>query len=230
MSQGGLKPVVLLADCDATSFPLRQALTRGGYRVTHAPNGEEALMRVQEQKPDLVLLDWSLPTISGLEVCRRLRSARDTRYLPIIMVTARDCEKDRVRGLDTGADDYVTKPFSNGELMARIAAVLRRVRPSLVSNLVRAGKIEMDRVAHRVRYDGREIALGPTEFRLIDHFLQHPGRVFSRQQLLDAVWGTGADIEVRTVDVFVGRVRRSLQKAGGIKIIRTVRAGGYSLG
>jgi two-component system phosphate regulon response regulator PhoB len=187
-------------------------------------------MRVQEQKPDLVLLDWSLPSISGLEVCRRLRSARDTRYLPIIMVTARNGETDRVRGLDTGADDYVTKPYSNAELMARIAAVLRRVKPNLVSNVVRAGKLEMDRAAHRVKYEGREILLGPTEFRLIDHFLQHPGRVFSRQQLLDAVWSMGADIEVRTVDVFVGRVRRALAEVGATKIIRTVRGGGYSLG
>jgi two-component system phosphate regulon response regulator PhoB len=209
---------------------LRQVLARGGYRVTHAPSGEEALIRIQEQKPDLVLLDWSLPAISGLEVCRRLRSARDTRYLPIIMVTARDGETDRVRGLDTGADDYVTKPFSSGELMARIAAVLRRVKPNLVSNVVRAGKLEMDRGAHRVRYEGKEMALGPTEFRLIDHFLQHPGRVFSRQQLLDAVWGLGADIEVRTVDVFVGRVRRALEEVGAVKVIRTVRGGGYSLG
>jgi two-component system phosphate regulon response regulator PhoB len=209
---------------------LRQVLARSGYRVTHAPTGEEALIRVQEQKPDLVLLDWSLPTISGLEVCRRLRSARDTRHLPIIMVTARNGETDRVRGLDTGADDYVTKPYSNAELMARIAAVLRRVKPNLVSNVVRAGKLEMDRAAHRVKYEGREIPLGPTEFRLIDHFLQHPGRVFSRQQLLDAVWGIGADIEVRTVDVFVGRVRHALAAAGAAKIIRTVRGGGYSLG
>ena len=225
-----MKPVVLWADCDAAIAPLRHALTRGGYRVTHAPNGEEAMMRIQEQRPDLVLLDWSLPTISGLEICRRLRSARDTRYLPIIMVTARNGEADRVRGLDTGADDYVTKPFSNAELMARIAAVLRRVKPNLVSNVLRAGKLELDRTAHRVKYEGRQISLGPTEFRLMDHFLQHPGRVFNRQQLLDAVWGVGADIEMRTVDVFVGRVRRALAEVGAVKVIRTVRAGGYSLG
>jgi two-component system phosphate regulon response regulator PhoB len=231
LAQRGLKPVVLVADCDATAASLRQSLMRSGYRVTHAPNGEEALIRVREEKPDLVLVDWSLPVISGLEVCRRLRSGRETRHLPIIMVTARDGEKDRVRGLDTGADDYVIKPFSNAELIARISAVLRRIRPNLVANLLRAGKLELDRSAHRVRYEGRELSLGPTELRLMDQFLQHPGRVLSRQQLLDAVWGVeSCNIEARTVDVFVGRVRRALKKAGAVEVIRTVRAGGYSLG
>jgi two-component system phosphate regulon response regulator PhoB len=225
----GVKPAVLVADCDAATAPLRQALLRSGYRVTQAQDGEDALTQVREERPDLVLVDWNLPKISGLEVCRRLRIGKQTRYLPIIMVTNRNDESDRVRGLDMGADDYVTKPFSSPELVARISAVLRRVRPNLVANVVRAGELEMDRAAYRVRYQGREISLRPTEFRLIDHFLQHPGRVFTRQQLLDAVWGAGVDIEARTVDVFVGRVRLALKKVGAAKMIRTVRASGYSL-
>jgi two-component system, OmpR family, phosphate regulon response regulator PhoB len=182
-----------------------------------------------EEQPDLVVLDWMLPQLSGIEVCRRLRGRQETRNVPIIMLTARGEESDRIRGLDTGADDYLTKPFSMTELLARLRAVLRRIRPSLAEDVVAVGDIEMDRAAHRVRRGGVEVHLGPTEYRLLDHLIQHPGRVFSREQLLDAVWGSDVYVEARTVDVHVGRLRKALNIEGASDPIRTVRSAGYSL-
>ncbi|HEY4075452.1 MAG TPA: phosphate regulon transcriptional regulator PhoB, partial [Rhizomicrobium sp.] len=175
------------------------------------------------------ILDWMLPQLSGIEVCRRLRSRQETRNVPIVMLTARGEESDRIRGLDTGADDYLTKPFSMTELLARLRAVLRRIRPSLAEDVVQVGDIEMDRAAHRVRRAGTEVHLGPTEYRLLDHLIQHPGRVFSREQLLDAVWGSDVYVEARTVDVHVGRLRKALNVEGALDPIRTVRSAGYSL-
>ena len=187
------------------------------------------MLQIEERMPDLVLLDWMLPKLSGIEVCRRIRGKPETRNLPVIMLTARGEETDRVRGLDTGADDYMTKPFSMVELNARIRAVLRRIRPGLADDRLNHGDIVIDRVAHRVRRAGQEIHLGPTEFRLLDHLMQHPGRVFSREQLLDAVWGSDVYVEARTVDVHVGRLRKALNLEGTVNPIRTVRSAGYSL-
>lgn len=200
-----------------------------GFDVITARDGEEALLKVEESRPDFVVLDWMLPNVSGIEVCRQLRAKPSTRGLPIIMLTARAEEADRVRGLDTGADDYVVKPFSMEELVARIRAVLRRLRPTLVSDTVSCGDIEVDRTAHRVRRNGQEVHLGPTEFRLLDHLIQNPGRVFSREQLLNAVWGSDVFVEARTVDVHIGRLRKALAKHGEGNPIRTVRSAGYSL-
>jgi two-component system phosphate regulon response regulator PhoB len=222
-------PYILVAeDEDALATLLQYNLDKEGYRVTVAADGEEALTQVDEQLPDLILLDWMLPKISGIEVCRRLRSRAETRNVPILMLTARGEESDRIRGLDTGADDYVVKPFSMTELTARIRAVLRRIRPGLADDRLSHGDIVVDRVAHRVKRDGKEIHLGPTEFRLLDYLMQHPGRVFSREQLLDAVWGSDVYVEARTVDVHIGRLRKALG-AEEVNPIRTVRSAGYSL-
>ena len=224
------KPTVLVAEDESALVTLlRYNLEREGYRVLEARDGEEALLVVAEEQPDLVVLDWMLPQLSGIEVCRRLRGRQDTRNVPIIMLTARGEESDRIRGLDTGADDYLTKPFSMTELLARLRAVLRRIRPSLAEDVVNVGDIEMDRAAHRVRRAGVEVHLGPTEYRLLDHLIQHPGRVFSREQLLDAVWGSDVYVEARTVDVHVGRLRKALNIEGATDPIRTVRSAGYSL-
>ena len=186
-------------------------------------------MLVEERQPDVVVLDWMLPKISGIEVCRRLRSRHETRNLPIIMLTARGEEADRIRGLDTGADDYIVKPFLMKELFARVRAVLRRIRPGLAEDSVTVGDITIDRVAHRVVRSDLEIHLGPTEFRLLDYLMQHPGRVFSREQLLDAVWGSDVYVEARTVDVHIGRLRKALSAGGEHDPIRTVRSAGYAL-
>ena len=221
--------ILVMEDEDALATLLQYNLEKEGYDVTVAADGEEGLLQVDERLPDLVLLDWMLPKLSGIEVCRRLRGRAETRNLPIIMLTARGEETDRVRGLDTGADDYMTKPFSMTELTARIRAVLRRIRPGLADDRVNHADIVIDRVAHRVRRAGNEIHLGPTEFRLLDHFMQHPGRVFSREQLLDAVWGSDVYVEARTVDVHVGRLRKALNVDGTVNPIRTVRSAGYSL-
>lgn len=220
--------VLVVEDEDALATLLDYNLSKEGYRVFLAPDGEEALLRIDEEEPDLVVLDWMLPKVSGIEVCRRLRQGPKTRNLPIIMLTARGEETDRIRGLDTGADDYVVKPFSMSELTARVRAVLRRIRPGLTEDVARYGDIVMDRVAHRVRRNGHEVHLGPTEFRLLDHFMRHPGRVFSREQLLDAVWGSEIYVEARTVDVHIGRLRKALG-TDGPDPIRTVRSAGYSL-
>ena len=221
--------VLVMEDEDALATLVQYNLEKEGYRVVIAADGEEGMLQIEERLPDLVLLDWMLPKLSGIEVCRRIRGRPETRNLPIIMLTARGEETDRVRGLDTGADDYMTKPFSMTELIARIRAVLRRIRPGLADDRINHGDIVIDRVAHRVRRAGLEIHLGPTEFRLLDHFMQHPGRVFSREQLLDAVWGSDVYVEARTVDVHVGRLRKALNVEGTVNPIRTVRSAGYSL-
>jgi len=221
--------VLVVEDEDALATLLQYNLEKEGYDVTVAGDGEEALILVDERLPDLVVLDWMLPKVSGIEVCRRLRSRPETRNVPIIILTARGEETDRIRGLDTGADDYVVKPFSMTELTARIRAVLRRIRPGLAEDRIRHGDIVIDRVAHRVRRGGREVHLGPTEFRLLDYLMQHPGRVFSREQLLDAVWGSDVYVEARTVDVHIGRLRKALNDGFEEDPIRTVRSAGYSL-
>lgn len=221
--------VLVVEDEDALSTLLHYNLEKEGYRVSLAADGEEALTQIDEQLPDLIVLDWMLPKVSGIEVCRRLRGRAETRNVPIIMLTARGEETDRIRGLDTGADDYIVKPFSMIELTARIRAVLRRIRPGLAEDRTRHGDLTIDRVSHRVKRDGREIHLGPTEFRLLDYFMQHPGRVFSREQLLDAVWGSDVYVEARTVDVHVGRLRKALNLDTEIDPIRTVRSAGYAL-
>ncbi|MCR9239780.1 MAG: phosphate regulon transcriptional regulator PhoB [Rhodobiaceae bacterium] len=225
-----MKPTVLVVeDEEALSMLLQYNLEKEGYNVVATADGEEAAMLVREVEPDLVLLDWMLPSLSGIELCRRLRSRSETRNLPIVMITARGEEADRIRGLDIGADDYITKPFSTTELMARIRAVLRRIRPALAEDIVTFGDVVMDRSTHRVRRGEREIHLGPTEYRLLEHLMQHPGRVFSRAQLLDAVWGSDVYVEARTVDVHIGRLRKALNKKDQRDPIRTVRAAGYAL-
>jgi two-component system phosphate regulon response regulator PhoB len=221
--------ILVVEDEDALATLLQYNLEKEGYRVTLAGDGEEAMTLAAEQAPDLVVLDWMLPKVSGIEVCRRLRARGETRNLPIIMLTARGEETDRIRGLDTGADDYVVKPISMTELAARIRAVLRRIRPGLAEDVIRHGDIVMDRVAHRVKRSAREVHLGPTEFRLLDYLMQHPRRVFSREQLLDAVWGADIYVEVRTVDVHIGRLRKALTGGGEVDPVRTVRSAGYSL-
>ena len=221
--------VLLVEDDAALAELVSWHLEREGFAVERTPDGEEALILAAERTPDLVLLDWMVEGLSGIEVCRRLRRRAETSNVPIIMLTARGEEEDRVRGLQTGADDYVTKPFSPRELVARVSAVLRRVRPALAGDSLAYGGIEMDLAAHRVKRDGTGIALGPTEFWLLRHFLEHPGRVFSRERLLDSVWGREADIEPRTVDVHIRRLRRSLNAPGELDLVRTVRAAGYSL-
>jgi two-component system phosphate regulon response regulator PhoB len=221
--------VLVVEDEDALSALLQYNLDKEGYQVTVAADGEEALVVIDEAQPDLIVLDWMLPQVSGVEVCRRLRARPETRNMPIIMLTARGEESDRIRGLDTGADDYIVKPFSMSELAARIRAVLRRIRPGLAEDRLLHGDIVVDRVAHRVRRANHEIHLGPTEFRLLDYLMQHPRRVFSREQLLDAVWGSDVYVEARTVDVHIGRLRKALNRGGAGDPIRTVRSAGYSL-
>jgi two-component system phosphate regulon response regulator PhoB len=221
--------VLVVEDEDALATLLHYNLDKEGYRVGVAGDGEEALIMANERAPDLVILDWMLPKVSGIEVCRRLRGRSETRNVPIIMLTARGEESDRIRGLDTGADDYVVKPFSMIELTARVRAVLRRIRPGLADDRITVGDIVIDRVAHRVKRQGKEVHLGPTEFRLLDYLMQHPGRVFSREQLLDAVWGSDVYVEARTVDVHIGRLRKALNGDVDGDPIRTVRSAGYSL-
>ena len=207
---------------------LRYNLESEGYRVSEAVDGEEAILMVIEEPPDLILLDWMLPSLSGIEVCRRIRRNESTRTVPIIMLTARGEDSDRVRGLDSGADDYITKPFSPRELMARVRAVLRRSQPSDNERLV-YGDIEMNLARHKVQRNGRDLHLGPTEYRLLRHFLESPGRVFSREQLLDAVWGRDVYVEARTVDVHIRRLRKTLNEGGLPDLIRTVRSAGYAI-
>lgn len=225
-----MKPNILVAeDEDALATLLRYNLEKEGFEPTIASDGEEALIAVDERMPDAVILDWMLPKVSGVEVCRRLRNRRETRNIPIVMLTARSEEADRIRGLETGADDYIVKPFSMAELMARIRAVLRRIRPGLAADQLQHGDIVIDRAAHHVLRNGREVHLGPTEYRLLEHLMQYPGRVFSREQLLDSIWGSDVYVEMRTVDVHVGRLRKSLMADGETDPIRTVRSAGYSL-
>lgn len=221
--------MLLVEDDAALAELLIWHFNREEFEVRHTPDGEEALLLAQESPPDLVILDWMVEGLSGIEVCRRLRRMPSTANVPIIMLTARGEEEDRVRGLETGADDYVTKPFSPRELVARVGAVLRRVRPALAGEQLRYADLEMDTVGHKVRRAGRTLALGPTEFRLLKHFLEHPGWVFSRERLLDSVWGHDADIEPRTVDVHIRRLRKAVNEGGLPDIIRTVRSAGYAL-
>lgn len=221
--------VLVVEDEEALTTLLEYNLGKEDFDVQIAVDGEEALMRIDESQPDIIILDWMLPKISGIEVCRRLRSKPETRNIPVIMLTARSEEADRIRGLETGADDYLTKPFSMNELVARLRAVLRRIRPGLVQDEVHHGDIRLDRTSHRVWREDKEIHLGPTEFRLLDHLIQHPGRVFSREQLLNAVWGSDVFVEVRTVDVHIGRLRKALNRHNQGDPIRTVRSAGYAL-
>jgi two-component system phosphate regulon response regulator PhoB len=223
-----MKPLVLIVEDEAPLVTmLRYNLEREGFAVDAASDGEEALLRISERKPDAVLLDWMLPLVSGLEVCRQIRRSPATRSLPVIMLTARVEEADRVRGLDSGADDYVVKPFSPSELVARLRAVIRRAQPSAGEEVLRYADITMDLVAHRVSRAGRPVHLGPTEFRLLRHFLGQPGRVFSREQLLDRVWGHESEIEMRTVDVHIRRLRKALEDYGYEHFVQTVRGSGY---
>jgi two-component system phosphate regulon response regulator PhoB len=221
--------ILVVEDEEALATLVHYNLDKEGCRVEVCGDGEEALIRIDEKAPDLVILDWMLPSVSGIEVCRRLRQRSATRNLPIIMLTARGEETDRVRGLDTGADDYIVKPFMMSELSARVRAVLRRIRPGLSEDRLRHGDIVIDRSAHRVKRAGKDVHLGPTEFRLLDYFMQHPGRVFSREQLLNAVWGSDVYVETRTVDVHIGRLRRALTTDAAADPIRTVRSAGYAL-
>ena len=225
-----MKPYIIVAeDEDALATLLNYNLEKEGYEVAVATDGDEALVMIKERQPDLLVCDWMMPKVSGIEVCRRLRAQGNTRNLPIVMLTARSEESDRIRGLDTGADDYVVKPFSMVELMARIRAVLRRIRPGLSEDRVEFGEISVDRLSHRVQRSGRDIHLGPTEYKLLDYLMQHPRRVFSREQLLDAVWGNDVYVEARTVDVHIGRLRKALNSDDAFDPIRTVRSAGYSL-
>ena len=204
-------------------------LKSSGFDTAIASDGDEAEMALAERLPDAVLLDWMLPGVSGIELCRRIRRRPASRTLPIILLTARGEEADRVRGLDSGADDYVTKPFSPNEVIARLKAVLRRSNPAVTEDKLVYEDITMDLISHRVLRSGQKLHLGPTEFRLLQHFMQRPGRVFSREQLLDAVWGHDIYVEIRTVDVHIRRLRRALNQNGGDDLIRTVRSAGYAL-
>ncbi len=221
--------ILVVEDEDALATLLDYNLMKEGFRVERAADGEEALLRVAEQPPDLVVLDWMLPKVSGVEVCRQLRAGVETRRIPVLMLTARGEEADKVRGLDTGADDYVVKPFAMSELVARIRALLRRTRPELLEDRLEYADVLLDRARHRVTRGGKDVHLGPTEYRLLDFLMQRPGRVFSRERLLDAVWGANTYVEVRTVDVHVGRLRKALRLPGAPDLIRTVRSAGYAL-
>jgi len=224
------RPTILVVEDEAPLLTLlRYNLEKQGFRVEEAADGQEALLRVAETKPDLILLDWMLPALSGLEVCRQIRRRPATRELPIIMVTSRTEDQDAVRALDTGADDYIAKPFAMEALMARIRALLRRAGGAPVKGRLAWQDIVMDQDAHRVTRGSRALHLGPTEYRLLEFFLQHPGRVFSREQLLDAVWGRDIHVEPRTVDVHIRRLRRAVNGPGEADVIRTVRSAGYAL-
>lgn len=226
-----MQPKVLLVEDDPGLVELlTYNLERSSFGVAVATDGETALSMVEKAKPDLMLLDWMLPRLSGLEVCRRLRRGDTTADLPILMLTARAEEEDRVRGLDTGADDFLTKPFSVAELIARINALLRRARPALTAELLEYADLRMDLVSHRVRRNTRPVHLGPTEWRLLRHLMENPGRVFSREQLLDAVWGQDMAIESRTVDAHIRRLRVAIAAPGEEDPIRTIRNTGYALG
>jgi len=221
--------LLLVEDDPALSELLEYRFSNEGYRVRATADGDEALVLAAEEVPDLVILDWMIEGTSGIEVCRRLRRDKATAHVPIIMLTAREAEDDRIRGLETGADDYVTKPFSPRELLARVSAVLRRIRPALAGETIEVDDIKLDPVAHKVSRRGQSLPMGPTEYRLLKFFMESPGRVFSRNQLLDGVWGTDSDIELRTVDVHIRRLRKALEIEHAKDPIRTVRSAGYSL-
>jgi len=225
-----LQPNVLIVEDEPPLVELLSYnLEKAGFQAQVARDGDEALLAVEERRPDLVLLDWMLPYVSGIEICRRIRRNPETRDLPIILLTARGEEDDRIRGLDAGADDYVVKPFSPSELVARVRAVLRRTRPAFDQDLLTYGDIAMDLTTHRVSRADAPVELGPTEFRLLRFLMEHPGRVFSREQLLDSVWGHDAYIEPRTVDVHIRRLRKAMNLPGTDDLIRTVRSAGYAL-
>jgi two-component system, OmpR family, phosphate regulon response regulator PhoB len=221
--------IAVIEDEEALSILLRYNLEAEGWQVTTILRGDEAEDELRHQPPDLIILDWMLPGVSGIELCRRFRNRPETSRIPVIMLTARGEESERVRGLATGADDYVVKPFSTPELMARVKALLRRTRPEVIAPQLKVAEIELDRDAHRVRRAGRELKLGPTEFRLLEFLMQAPGRVFSRAQLLDGVWGENIYVDDRTVDVHVGRLRKAVNRGKEPDPIRTVRGTGYSI-
>ncbi len=221
--------VLVVEDEEAISHLLKYNLTAEGFEVSIIDDGDEALLAAEEFQPDIILLDWMLPNVSGIEICRQLRARTETRNIPVIMLTARAEEEDRLRGFDKGADDYVTKPFSMKELVARIHAVLRRANPAVVAKVMTFGDIALDRETMRVTRGGAAVTLGPTEFRLLETLIKRPGRVYSREQLLDRVWGQDIYVEARTVDVHIGRLRKALNKGGLADPIRTVRASGYAL-
>jgi two-component system, OmpR family, phosphate regulon response regulator PhoB len=225
-----VKPSVLIVEDEAAIAELLVwTFSNEDYDVRQTGDGDEALIMVQEQLPDLIILDWMIENVSGIEICRRLRKQADSAAVPIVMLTARGEEDDRIRGLKTGADDYVTKPFSPRELLARSEAVLRRSRPALSGNIMLFADLELDPVSYRVKRKGEPVHLGPTEFRLLKHFLERPNRVLSRDQLLDAVWGLDSNIDLRTVDVHIRRLRKAINLPGTADLIRTVRSAGYAL-
>ncbi|MEQ1495817.1 MAG: phosphate regulon transcriptional regulator PhoB [Novosphingobium sp.] len=225
-----IAPRLLLVEDDPALAELLEFRFKGeGYAVTSTPDGDEALLLAQEEVPDLVVLDWMIEGTSGIEVCRRLRRSKETAHVPIVMLTARGAEDDKIRGLETGADDFVTKPFSPRELIARVNAIMRRIRPALAGETLTVGDLALDATAHMVTRRGQVVSLGPTEFRLLKFFMEHPGRVFSRGQLLDAVWGNESEIELRTVDVHIRRLRKGIEIDGAPDPVRTVRSAGYSL-
>jgi two-component system, OmpR family, phosphate regulon response regulator PhoB len=221
--------ILIVEDEEALTLLLRYNLETQGYNVETIARGDDADTRLKERIPDLVILDWMLPGLSGIELCRRLRARPETRQLPIIMLTARGEESERVRGLSTGADDYIVKPFSVPELIARVAALLRRAAPERVADVLSFGDIAIDREKKRVSRSGSAVDLGPTEYRLLEFLMERPGRVFSREQLLDGVWGSDIYIDERTVDVHVGRLRKALNRGHVNDPIRTVRGAGYAL-
>ena len=221
--------ILIVEDEDALTLLLRYNLEKAGYDVETTARGDDAEVRLKEGLPDLVVLDWMLPGLSGIELCRRLRQRVDTRQLPVLMLTARGEESERVRGLSTGADDYIVKPFSIPELLARVQALLRRASPERVADVLAFGDIAIDREKKRVTRGGRAVDLGPTEYRLLEFLMERPGRVFSREQLLDGVWGSDIYIDERTVDVHVGRLRKALNRGHETDPIRTVRGAGYAL-
>jgi two-component system phosphate regulon response regulator PhoB len=225
-----MQPTILIVEDEADlALLMRYNLEAEDFRVLTVESGDEAVEQMHAGLPDLILLDWMLPGLSGIELCRRWRAREETAHIPIIMITARGEEEERVRGLATGADDYVVKPFSVPELVARVRALLRRSSPQLVSTVLKAGDLELDRTSHRVRRAGREVHLGPTEYRLLEYLMRHPGRVYSREQLLDGVWGNDVYVDERTVDVHVGRLRKAINpRSGQADPIRTVRGAGYA--
>jgi len=224
------QPLILIVEDETAQLEvLSYNLSSEGFRISGAKDGDQAMLIVEEQHPDLIILDWMLPNVSGIEICRQLKSRSATKAIPILMLSARSDEADRVRGLETGADDYVIKPYSVNELIARVRALLRRTRPGSVGEPLSYGDLHMDLKQHKVSHNGQRIKLGPTEFRLLATFMENPGRVWEREQLLDRVWGYNSDVDIRTVDVHVGRLRKALQSPGCADPIRTVRGIGYSL-
>jgi len=219
--------VLIVEDEESLVTLLTYNLEAEGYAVVHVASGSDAMLVLNEEKPDLVVLDWMLPGLAGIEICRQIRARQDTKGLPIIMLTARGEEGDRIRGLQTGADDYVVKPFSVSELVARVKALLRRAAPERIADVLEGSGIKLDRVAHRVTRFGREINVGPTEYRLLEQFMENMGRVLSRPQLLDGTWGRDSDVDERTVDVHVGRLRKAIVRGNEPDPIRTVRGAGY---